>query len=90
MPVPPHPQRAVLLCDSRHLYRSHEMADRPAVNVKEITCMNNGADACRYRIPEKVPRRFLRLEGVSLNAPQKGAFLFYPLKFLSCSGIFLW
>ncbi len=25
------------------------------IQVKEITCMNNGADACRYRIPKKPP-----------------------------------
>lgn len=30
------------------------LTDRP-VEVKEITCLNNGADACRYRIPKKLP-----------------------------------
>jgi predicted hydrocarbon binding protein len=30
------------------------LTDRP-VEVKEITCLNNGADACRYQIPKKLP-----------------------------------
>lgn len=30
------------------------LTDRP-LDVKQITCMNNGADACRYRIPKTLP-----------------------------------
>jgi predicted hydrocarbon binding protein len=30
------------------------LTDKP-IEVKEITCLNNGADACRYQIPKKLP-----------------------------------
>ncbi len=30
------------------------LTDKP-VEVKEITCLNNGSDACRYQIPKRMP-----------------------------------
>lgn len=30
------------------------LTDKP-IEVKEITCLNNGADACRYQIPKRMP-----------------------------------
>jgi predicted hydrocarbon binding protein len=30
------------------------LTEKP-VEVKEITCLNNGADACRYQIPKRMP-----------------------------------
>lgn len=30
------------------------LTDKP-IEVKEITCLNNGSDACRYQIPKKMP-----------------------------------
>lgn len=51
---PPHPAPCCFVTVGTFTEAMKWLLDRP-IPVKQITCMNNGADACRYRIPKKPP-----------------------------------
>jgi predicted hydrocarbon binding protein len=49
---PKHPQPCCLVTVGTFTEAMKWLTDKP-FDVKEITCLNNGADACRYRIPKQ-------------------------------------